>query len=745
MSELLRKLRGIEESSQKFSGKQLFSPADPQQQIRAGLISVRSALGIQSEGRIEVNAQKKAKLEALADTLETAYSSTACRDNAEIARRAVVVTGALLSSAYIDEMDHNADHRLFGRSRYGREKGIQIGSSPQGVIDVNFGRLPLLDKQHFMTARELESLMDRNQKSSSYIKVKTIKEFEKQFAKHPEARIIFVKPISYKDIVKMLRITRKNIPGQIVVPVRLNNRAGALLTFRKEDATQYNYVGLISELPRQEVWRASLEAGVPVYRDRSVIPTQKPEFADAAPAKVSEQLEELVRHHRYETMSPAESMEARKTAMVAQIILDGNEEKLEAFNKRNEEFYRRNYGFEHPVFGQAEMTLTRSGASANETAIFALAWYTNRQPKTYALPGWYYENRHSLDYIFDEVSDPKDARAFFINAEPNVPVKSLLGGKDYHKTRDLLIADVVNRARKSPNEEYYMVLDKTTDMNWKPFVHYTDLPKNLIIIETASLTKHQRGERKHFFGAMWTYGPKNLQKFIEDSLVYTRGTLAIDNIVHVPRITPSEIQRNIEVIKEKQAVFSRGFIEGMGDMPEEYRWELENHNYFTYLMPPYNTIFKRFYELRPHEKGEQLVEQPQDTRIFSDKTELGEMEKTEEIDDPLLRRYLKIYADTSVEMAVRSLYGDGEPYPEGMMWGDSFGLNSTRLTAIKQFIYNSFQGKYLFFSTSRFSFGYKTPENILYERGKILGEAIAARMKRLEERTNIDDLQKKEN
>src|SRR5260221_5074828 len=150
MVEVAIKPHHTEKSVPTFSGQELFPPASPYQQIRACLISVKSALQIPSLGRIEVNAQKKAMLEALATTLEIAYSSVSCRSNDDIARRATAVTGTLLGSAFIDEMDHNSGYRLFGRSSYGREKGIPIGSSPQGIIDINFGRLPLLDNQHFM-------------------------------------------------------------------------------------------------------------------------------------------------------------------------------------------------------------------------------------------------------------------------------------------------------------------------------------------------------------------------------------------------------------------------------------------------------------------------------------------------------------------------------------------------------------------------------------------------------------------
>lgn len=309
-----------------------------------------------------------------------------------------------------------------------------------------------------------------------------------------------------------------------------------------------------------------------------------------------------------------------------------------------------------------------------------------------------------------------------------------MGGRDYEAFRNELIKEVISRANKSPKKNFFLVVDKTTDLLWKPFEMHKNLPENLIVIEAASLTKHQRGERKHFFGALWVYGPKKLQALVDKSIVPTLGSLTVDNIVHLPRITPSEVQHNLELISSKQAAFERGLREAQEqeDVPEDYQWHLEHHNYFSYLLPPYQVLFQQFVKLAPQEVKSSKTYTP-DTRLVTDNVETEKLKG-------LVSAYLKSYADTSAQMSTGIVYGHGEQ-PEGFSWGDSFGLNSTRLAWILQLIHNPFSGKYAEIKTSRFSFGYQTSEDMLYERGKKLGIAIAARMKYLQERTSLDDLQ----
>ena len=718
-----------------FSGKELFPPASPRKQIEACLISVRSALRITS---IKISSQKREQLEDLTNILKVAYGSSAGKINAEVAQKIVDVTGTLLGSAFIDEINGNKKGlRLFGKSYYGREKSIPIGSSPNEAIDINLGRLPFLDRQHFMTPREQERVLNSLQ-GNAYIKVKNIDEFREKYTRDPNAQIVFTEPISYMDIIKMLRFTRKNIPGQIVVPVRLSNRAAAVLTFRAKDAIQYNYVGVISELPRQEIWRASLEAGIPIYRDRAIAREvrEQLEFADVAPLTILERLRQLMQVSTYMSLSPAEAMETRKTRIVGQLLLDADKQRQEILHERNKDFYCRNYGFEHPVFGGAEMTFTRSGVSANEAVILAIARQVGQPRGTlpaYTLPGWYYENRSSIQWLFKEISDPKDAQVLFINAEPNSPSTDLLGS-DYMHARQRVVDDIVARAEKSPDKQYFVVIDKTTDLLWKPFASYGNLPANLTIIETASLTKHQRGERKHFFGAVWLYGSKEMQKLVNDSLVDARGTISVDHIVHLPRITPTEVERDLTLIKAKQAACEKGFQEAQEELPEAYRWHLEHYNYFSFLRPSYKTIFKRFAELVSEEdlSTTKVSEEERHTFIADvEEEELGELAKN----------YLNLYANMS--RVIGDFYGDKKSLPEGISYGDSFGLNTTRLGWIGELIKNPLTGRYSRQDTLRFAWGYETSERLLYERGKKIGSSITAVMEELNKRASIDDLKDK--
>ena len=720
-------------------GKELFPPATAYQQIKACFISVKSALQM---GYLKTNEQKEAKLKELASVLEMAYSSNDCRNSEDIASKAVALSSMLLGSTFIDEMDGNVGYRLFGRSSYGREKGISVGGVRRGMIDINFGRLPLLQKHHYMTAGEQEYLLDQLRKVDEYVQLHTVEDFKREYAKNPKARFVVAEPIPYIEMSKMIRAAGKDFPGQLVVPVRFGPRAGGMLIFRQYKATKYNYLGLLSEIPRPEVWRASLEAGVPIYRDSNEKFSENPSFADMSAGEIEKKLKELTDFGTYHTMKPGEASEARRTSIVAKMLMEHDTQKAEQLLSRHKAFYKRSYGFEHPIFGQADMTLTRSGVSANEAAIYAILQDRENGLKlpSYTMPGWYFENRNEIRRFFSQQTDPAEAQAFFINAEPNVPVWGQLGERDYKIERNKLVENVITRAKETPSKKYYIVLDKTTDLLWKPFEGRNDLPKNLVIIETASLTKHQRGERKYFFGAMWTYGPKEIQKKIDDVMVHVRGALTTDAIGYVPRIRPSEVAQNLATIKEKQEAFTRGMQEAQEGLPDEYRWTLDHHNYFSYTKPPYDAVLKRFVELAPEEVGQKV----QDDKKQHIPSQFHDLINDEDVSD-VLDNYLESYADTSTRMAAGGLYGDGKPYPEGVQPGDSFGLNVTRLCYIKHVLENPLDGKYMQLSTSRFSFGYKTPQEVLYERGKHFGGAIKARMIYLQSRKDIENIKERGN
>lgn len=148
----------------------------------------------------------------------------------------------------------------------------------------------------------------------------------------------------------------------------------------------------------------------------------------------------------------------------------------------------------------------------------------------------------------------------------------------------------IENAYDNPNKTLFLVIDITTYLNldlntflWK------EIPNNLVIIKTYSLTKHQRWDTNYFLWGIALYGKEHISFWdeIQSTLSWKWYDITSDQIIAYPRLRHSEIEKNIENINANRTAFKMWFIEWIQEkkmitlMPE-----LIDSEYFTFILIP---------------------------------------------------------------------------------------------------------------------------------------------------------------
>ena len=121
---------------------------------------------------------------------------------------------------------------------------------------------------------------------------------------------------------------------------------------------------------------------------------------------------------------------------------------------------------------------------------------------------------------------------------------------------------LIDLARSHPELSYYIILDKTTrlEVPTSMILPVEDLPDNVTVIATASLTKYQRGDLNYFFGSVAVYKNPLLSKKIQKKLESSPHKLSHDQILTLPRLRKSELEGNTINRKRNMQAFREGFI-----------------------------------------------------------------------------------------------------------------------------------------------------------------------------------------
>lgn len=281
---------------------------------------------------------------------------------------------------------------------------------------------------------------------------------------------------------------------------------------------------------------------------------------------------QLLRVKRIENMSPEQKI----------VYLD----QIESNHQRHYQRLLGDSSSEHTP----DITLSRSGVSANGIALMAaneIMMSTGQAAHCFVLDGWYFENQPppSWDYV-DTIAT---ANILLVDSEPNRPLLQQTPN-EYTRELNAHVHTFVQAATANPDKTYVLVVDKTSRLLDHDYLSKSDLPTNLVVYETASLTKHQRGARNYYFGVVsaWNnpFVASEMRKFRTDAM----GELTPDSIMNFPRLRASEVRENVAHNQLLAKVMKQEFDQAQSNLPEPLRWKWQSYNYFGFVSPPSQVI-----------------------------------------------------------------------------------------------------------------------------------------------------------
>ena len=227
---------------------------------------------------------------------------------------------------------------------------------------------------------------------------------------------------------------------------------------------------------------------------------------------------------------------------------------------------------------QNNSILFSSGTSSSEAVLLTLSKVCNGN--AYIHPYWYYENMTTAQKSFctsDKIT--RFTEIVLINLEPT---NFFTFDKSAHIENPIqTINNLAQICRENPETNRYAVIDVTVDPLFRVREHLdNDLPPNLHIIKTLSVSKHQRGGRKYFFGVAYTADKKLSQEIIKKRAL-VGGNIYEPHIVHFPRPSSTWLVKQRETVSLLNSQIAKIHMDN--DM---VGWNLFSYTYHTFFFPP---------------------------------------------------------------------------------------------------------------------------------------------------------------
>ncbi len=263
------------------------------------------------------------------------------------------------------------------------------------------------------------------------------------------------------------------------------------------------------------------------------------------------------------------------------------------------EKHRERYAelFSDPTTPQKpDIFFTKSGTSANRAA-FLLAQQllhpneNSPQPTCHVHNGWYFESTTPENWQQTSIDE---AQILCISLDPNPP-QLTQDETGYQENLYEVVENFLQHVDDFPNEQFVLIVDKTTDLLDHVYFPKSVRPNNLTIIETASITKHQRDGKAHFFGTIAVWGDDIDTSLAESSVTGATGQLSPDGVFSLPRLTRPEVEKNLEHNQQLAEVFSQTFEQYQQKLKPKYRWQWQPYNYFGFVIPP-PQLLKEYFE-----------------------------------------------------------------------------------------------------------------------------------------------------
>lgn len=622
-------------------------------------------------------------------------------------QRAIDATVKFLDQYVWNLMGYHAESVPLFHSVYSREKGnksvdeMQV-HSPSGSDAVAFFDSNLRSK-YFERLEQVLSVIDRGYRNERpRISVPVTFDTFHQVAPDPSRERIFIfrDPLSLEQLDALQTFLATNgsrLMGKsdyCVAQIDINKEVGALFAYTPKEKDYTTVRGLV--LPEKgDVGESRPRNAVTIQAITRALLTSGHRFPIWDP-----QVEDRKSSLEGKKSRSAEIYERKTRVLTSHANADDRDSFLEKAKQKHEQHYARFFSAEG--YTPPRIHLTRSGAAANDAIIAALR-KQNPSWKVHVDAGWYYENMRHIQDVWPENTAPEEADAlFFCTSE----TRGLENQETFDERRDQMVARFLERAKGSADQPFALVVDVTFDPLYVP----PALPSNVTLFRTCSLTKHARGERNFFFGCIAVNG-KDENITLSSEIEESGGSLTQDGIIHMPRVTRSEIERNHERIQSLQKVFTQAFEEAQADFIPSMQWRIFHNPYCLYFEPP---VVKAISE-----------SQNACDEFLKQLLPIGKREPDEKVATYKLDNHSANFPVSLLHLGLKLSRAGVEGtkltdvLPKQLLPGDSFGLNDSRITTMPSFVSaekgseNPFEPVEIFMRFSRVSIGFdETPESI---------------------------------
>lgn len=283
--------------------------------------------------------------------------------------------------------------------------------------------------------------------------------------------------------------------------------------------------------------------------------------------------------------------DSKKSLRLFDIKTTATPEQKEQFSRKHVEHYTRY--FEDTMLGTPKVYLTNSGVQGT----YAITSYLEDVVSNFDLwheYDFYYENVQK--FIAKKTRLHPDTQVFLVSPSILSP-KRWVSREIFLDTLKAELDIYIENVTAHPQKKFYLVVDVTTNLNLQiSDLIQREVPSNLVITKTYSLSKHQRGDTKYFMWGLALYGdhPK-VQEWIEKTIAQNEAYLTHEQILHYPRVRKSEIERNIDTIDKNREAFKKWFF---SHIEKFWLWdfvpEVIDSEYFSFLIPPLPEILYFF-------------------------------------------------------------------------------------------------------------------------------------------------------
>lgn len=275
--------------------------------------------------------------------------------------------------------------------------------------------------------------------------------------------------------------------------------------------------------------------------------------------------------------------DSKKSVRLFDLKTMASKEQTEQFSQKHIRHYKKH--FQDNIAWVPEVFLTNSWVSWT----YAITSYLEDTVSDFDLwheYDFYYENVQK--FLAKKTHIHKDTQVFLVSPSILSPTKWISNEIFIEKLKKELELFLQN-ALASPDKFFYLVVDVTTKLD----LQISDLidgniPPNLIVTKSYSLSKHQRGDTRYFMWWVALYGNHpQVKEWIEKTIIDNGFHLTHEQILHYPRLRKSEIQKNVEHITKNREAFKKWFFSQINNgWLSQFLPEIIESEYFSFLLPP---------------------------------------------------------------------------------------------------------------------------------------------------------------